>query len=145
MLHEDLYLDLYDDVAPAAEYFQADSDKRNFMLETAIIAGLGFALLHFAKAFFAALGKAAGENVAARAEAAFATAEARGEREAMLQGLALLTPHLAHLSAADAAQRAVYAATIRMALVAKGFTEDVAERTAEDMFSSILDAARAAA
>ena len=105
---DDLYLSLYEGFSPTAEYLQADAPHRNFLLEGLIIAGLAFALNAFAEAFFEKLGDAAGEATVNGIKGLFKESEHKGERQPLLDGLALMAPYLPHLRTMTPAQRAVY-------------------------------------
>ncbi len=60
---ENLYISLYNRFCPTAEYLQADSRDRNFLLEGIIIAGLALAMHAFAESFFGSLGEAAAKPI----------------------------------------------------------------------------------
>jgi hypothetical protein len=140
MKAEELYVRLYEDFTPTAEYLQADSEHRNFLPETMILAGLAFALGAFVQSFLGALGKATAEGITARVGAAFEKSEKTGDRNAMLDGLALLGPYLQHLSKMSNSQRKVYIDAIAAALADRGYPDDVARQTASELVTSLTEA-----
>ncbi|TAK91657.1 MAG: hypothetical protein EPO09_15810 [Aquabacterium sp.] len=130
---DDLYISLYEGFSPTAEYLQADSQHRNLLAEGLIIAGLSFALKAFAEAFFEKLGESAAEATVNGIKRLFKRSEESGDRQALLDGLALMAPYLPHLGAMNAAQRAVYQAAVATALGTRGYPKAVAEQTAAEL------------
>jgi hypothetical protein len=137
---EDLYISLYEGFSPTAEYIQADSPHRNFLLEGAIIAGLAFALKAFAESFFESLGEAAAKPVIDRIKARFKKSEESCERDAMLEALELMAPYLKHLAEMTEKQRVVYQSAVTAALGTRGYPPDVADETAAKVMISLVAA-----
>lgn len=137
---ENLYIRLYEDITPTAEYLQADSEHRNFLPEAMVVAGLGVVLSAFCKGLFDTLGKAVGETVLTRIKAAFKTSEETGDRAAMLEGLELLRPFLEHLSKLTPEQRDALRDVVAAALAKRGYPDDVAKRTCAELIASLTAA-----
>jgi len=140
MKTEDLYISLYDDFAPTAEYLQADSRDRFFLVESAIVAGLFFALGAFANAFFGSLGDAAAAPVIDRVKKIFKGADDKPARDAMLEALEIMGPYLKHLADMTSSQRDVYQAAIAAELGSRGYPNDVANETAAKLMKSLVAA-----
>lgn len=134
---EDLYISLYEGFSPTAEYLQADSPHRNLLAEGLIIAGLSFALKAFAEAFFEKLGESAADATVSGIKRLFKQSESTGDRQALLDGLALMAPYLPHLGAMNATQRAVYQAAVADALSTRGYPKAVADQTAAELMGKL--------
>lgn len=134
---DDLYISLYEGFSPTAEYLQADSQHRNLLAEGLIIAGLAFALKAFAEAFFEKLGETAAEATVGGIKRLFKQSEDKGDRQALLDGLALMAPYLPHLAAMSADQRAVYQAAVAGTLGTRGYPKAVADQTAAELMGKL--------
>lgn len=137
---DDLYISLYEGFSPTAEYLQADDRTRHLLAEGLIIAGLSFALKAFAEKFFEKLGESAAESVWGRIKGFFKTSADTGQRQAMLDGLALMGPYLSYLPSMTPAQRAVYADAVADALGARGYPRDIAAQVAADVVARLMAA-----
>jgi hypothetical protein len=134
---QDIYLDLYGEFGPFAEYLQADSRVRNLLPEAMIVAGLGFALSAFAESFLKEVGGAAGKAVVEKVKGLFGKTAEAGDRAALIEGLAVLEPYLNALKAASSAEADARRAVASM-LEKKGFPAD----TAADAAGQIVETLR---
>jgi len=141
MQTDDLYIRIYEDVSPKAEYFQADSIHRNMLTEAMVIAGIGWALTEFSKALFGDLAKSAAAAVANKIKELFGTSAENGDRDVLLEALDLLRPHLAEMLDASEVERLQLQKAIADALNARGFPEDTADETAKKLFATLNKAA----
>ncbi|MEB3334355.1 MAG: hypothetical protein VKP70_05160 [Cyanobacteriota bacterium] len=101
MTSEDLYISLCEEFSPTAEYLQADSKDRAFLAETAILAGLAFALSAFAASFFGHLGERASQHLLSRINGCLKISQDTADRDAMLEALDLMCPFLKYLDAVE--------------------------------------------
>lgn len=141
MQTDDLYIAIYEDVSPKAEYFQADSIHRNMLTEAMVIAGIGWALTEFSKAFFGGLAKSAAGAVVDKIKVLFGASADNGDRDILLEALDLLRPHLGDLAGATEVERAELQNAISTALQTRGFPEDTADETAKKLFETLTKAA----
>jgi hypothetical protein len=134
---EDLYIGLYEDFAPSAEYLQADSEHRNFLPEALIISGLSAAVGAFAAAFFEKLAENAADGLAERISKIFKKADEKGDREALLEGLELMVPFLSELPTMPSAQRDVIRDVVAANLEKRGYTPEIAKSTSDDLVAKL--------
>lgn len=134
---EDLYIGLYEDIIPSAEYLQADSEHRNFLPEAVIIAGLGAVLKIFAEKLFETLGDKTAELSFEKIIGIFSSAEKKGDRDAMLEGLELIQPFLENLQKMTSDQQEILRDVIAANLEKRGYPADVAKSTSADLFDRL--------
>lgn len=141
---EDIYLDLYGEFGPYAEYLQADSRVRNLLPEAMIVAGLGFALTAFAESFFKEIGATVGKAIVEKVKTLFGKTAKTGDRDALIEGLAALEPYLDALKAASAVEAEVQRRVSAM-LETKGFPADTAAAVAAKIIAALSRGGGAAA
>jgi hypothetical protein len=109
---ENLYLNLYDDIADYAEYLQADWPERNFLPAVLILAALFWCLSAFSSGFLNQLGGAAANAASAKISAivhhrpqAHGSSSKPPDQEEIIRVLEYLRPFLKMLEQSDDEQR----------------------------------------
>lgn len=139
---QDIYIDLFDAFTVSSEYLQANSEKRYFLPESIIVGGLALAVGAFAKGFLAELGKTVSKAAVGKVVSKFKSSEESGDRDALLEGIALLQPFLLHLSNFSDDQIDVCRKVVAESLSGRGYPVDSANQAANDLINVLLAAGK---
>jgi hypothetical protein len=134
---EDLYLDLYANLAENSEYLQADDSRRNLLMETAIVAALAANLGAFASGFFNKLGEQASSAARDRVVSLFRKSSESGKSEPAVEALTILREYLPLIAEISEEERRAEEAWVEQSLVQKGFPAHVAAVVAKSLITRI--------